>query len=91
MKADEPHEPLVKFGMAAKYQDKILERHAIVAAEQRATSNFWFAYALHVGPALRAAFDRISKRAPEPVSPIKTVPGPVAAAPDDLRKSLGLS
>ena len=90
MKADEPQERLVKFGMVAKYQDKILERHAIVAAEQRAISNFWFAYALHVGPALRAVFDRIGKRKPDAAA-IQTVSEPAAAAPDDLRRSLGLS
>jgi hypothetical protein len=91
MKADEPQERLVKFGMVAKYQDKILERHAIVAAEQRAISNFWFAYALHVGPALRAAFDRISKRKPEPATAIRLVTEPAATTTDDLRRSLGLS
>lgn len=46
------------------------ERHFAVTEEQRAISTFWFARALHVGPALRAAFNRFGGRVPDPVPPI---------------------
>ena len=90
MKADEPHEPLVKFGMVESEQHKIVERHFAEAQERQAIADYHFAHALAVAPALRAAFDRIGKRAPgEP--PVVIVAAPDAPAPDDLRNSLGLS
>lgn len=76
--------------MNAEYQDKILERHAIVTAERRAIANFWFAYALHVGPKLREVLDGIGKRTPDLAPPVETIAAPVEPSRDDLRRSLGL-
>lgn len=90
MKADEPQEPLVKFGLPISEQHKILERHASVMEERRVIADLHYYRALTLDPVLRAAFDRIGKQAPEPVPPTPIADEPVADAPGGLRRSLGL-
>ena len=93
MKADEPAERVVKYGMAAMDEDKLVERHFTVTQDDQAITAFHFAHALRMGPWLRSKLGWIPKRA-GPVSPFvePEVPAPPAAQPeDDLRKSLGLS
>jgi len=93
MKADEPAERVVKYGMAAMDEDKLLERHFTVTQDDQAITAFHFAHALRIGPWLRSKLGWIPKRA-GPVAPFvePEVPAPPAAQPeDDLRKSLGLS
>lgn len=91
MKAEEPGDrvPIVKFGMGASEQHKIVERHFAEAQERQAIAEYHFAHALVVAPVLRAAFDRIGKRSPEE-QPVVIAAAPEAASPDELRKSLGL-
>lgn len=92
MKAEEPGDrvPIVKFGMGASEQHKIVERHFAEAQERQAIADYHFANALVVAPVLRAAFDRIGKRASEKRH-VVIVAAPDALTLDDLRKSLGLS
>ena len=92
MKAEEPGDrvPVVKYGMGASEQHKIVERHFAVAQERQAIADYHFANALLIGPALRAAFDSIGKRVSHP-PPVVTAAESATFAPDDLRSSLGLS
>lgn len=91
MKAEDPGSQvrIVKFGMGESEQHKIVERHFAVARERQAIADYHFTHALLLGPALRAAFDRIGKRAPDEPS-VVIVAAPEVPAPDDLRASLGL-
>ena len=84
MKADEPMEPLVKFGLPASEQHRIVERHEAVSRDRHIIADLHFAHMLAVGPALCAAFARVGR--PEPV----VIAKPEPAAPDDLRAALGL-
>lgn len=84
-------EPVVKYGMGASEQDKLVERHFTVTQDEKAITAFHFAHALRIGPWLRSKLGWIPKRA-EPVLPVvEAEPAPVAPPPDDLRKALGLS
>ena len=93
MKADEPAERVVKYGMAAMDEDKLVERHFKVTQDDQAITAFHFAHALRIGPWLRSKLGWIPKRAgPAALTIEPEVPTPPAAHPeDDLRKSLGLS
>ena len=95
MKTEEPgsHVAVVKYGMAASEQDKIVERHFIVMEEERALAALRFAHMLRVGPALSRALATRADVAPSPTyaPPAATVTERVPAAPDDLRGSLGLT
>ena len=91
MKAEEPGSQvrIVKFWMGESEQHKILERHVAVMADRRAIADYHYAHALVLGPALRAAFDNMSKPVPaEP--PVVTAAPTDAPAPGDLRSLLGL-
>ena len=94
MKAEEPgsHIPIVKYGMGASEQHKIVERHFAVAQEERAISAFHVAYALYMAPFLRALIDRDEgqEAAPSPPAPSVVIEADVLV-PADLRQSLGLS
>lgn len=90
MKADEPHLPLVKYGMTAEYQDRLVERHFAVLGEDRAISAFHFAQALHAGPKLCAAPNKNRQEPQTAPVPVVLMPEP-AAEPMDLRGMLGLS
>jgi len=80
---------IVKYGMGESEQHKILERHVTVMEDRRAIANYHFAHVLARGPALRAAFDSMSKQAPAQ-PPVVTPAPPAALATDDLRSLLGL-
>ena len=95
MKAEEPgdHEPVVKYGMGAEYQNSLVERHFAVMEERRAIAAFYFAYALRLGPVLRAAFGSIGSigTVAQEQSLDCTILEPEAAESNDLRSALGLS
>lgn len=50
MRADEPREHVVKYGMGAMEQDKLVERHFHVTEEEQAITAFYFAHTLRIGP-----------------------------------------
>ena len=93
MKADEPADPVVKYGMAAMDEDKLVERHFKVTQDDQAITAFHFAHALRIGPWLRSKLGWIPERAgPVALTVEPEAPAPPAAQPeDDLRRSLGLS
>jgi hypothetical protein len=95
MKADEPAERVVKYGMAAMDEDKLVERHFKVTQDDQAITAFHFAHALRIGPWLRSKLGWIPKRTGPvalTVEPELSQLTPADTAPaDDLRKSLGLS
>jgi hypothetical protein len=85
MKAEEPSEPLVKYGMAASEQDRLVARHFKVTQEERAVTAFHFAHALSLGPLILTPSSRVEEQA------APSVAEPYVAPPqDDLRRSLGL-
>lgn len=92
MKTEEPGDrvPVVKYGMGASEQHKIVERHFAVMEERQAIDAAQLAHALHVGPSLRAAMENIGKR-PKPTLP---PPAPTHKMRDGalvgLRERLGL-
>lgn len=91
MKADEPPTRVVKYGMAASEQHRLVERHFAVMHDQKAISAAHIAHALQVGPSLRVAMERIAQRL-EAVAPI---PAPTAKLPREvalagLRERLGI-
>lgn len=94
MKAEEPGSrvPIVKYGMGASEQYKIVERHFSVMEERRAISAFYVAHAMRMAPFIRALFDReeMQVTAPSPSAPSVAIEADVLK-PADLRQSLGLS
>lgn len=93
MKADEPGVPVVKYGMGASEQDKLVERHFHVTEEEQAITAFHFAHGLRMGPWIERMLSRVRRRE-RPVAPVAQPEPPepeVAPPPDDLRRSLGLS
>lgn len=87
MKAEEPGDRVrvVKYGMAAEYQDALVKRHETVMAERRAIEAYHLAHAILVAPALQATFNRVGSS-----SPSLPVPTAEAAPEPDLRAALGL-
>lgn len=93
MRADEPREHVVKYGMGAMEQDKLVERHFHVTEEEQAITAFYFAHTLRIGPSIQRVLSRVRGRE-RPVEPVTQPEPPEPAAappPDDLRRSLGLS
>ena len=95
MKADEPGERVVKYGMGASEQDKLVERHFTVTQEEQAITGFHFARTLRIAPWIRSVLGLRPKReqpaqAIEEPEVARPAPSP-EPEPDDLRKSLGLS
>jgi hypothetical protein len=63
MKAEEPRSaPVVKYGMGASEQNRLVERHFAVMQEERLISRLHLDHALQIGPAVRGALDKIRKR-----------------------------
>ena len=89
MKADEPAERVVKYGMAAMDEDKLVERHFKVTQDDQAITAFHFAHALLIAPWLRSVMTGNPRRD----QPIDAGHDAVVTPPaeEDLRKSLGLS
>jgi hypothetical protein len=91
MKADEPGIPVIKYGMAAMDEDKLVERHFKVREEEQAITAFHFARTLRLAPWIRSVLAWIPKRE-QPVQAIaEPEAAPPAPEPNDLRRSLGLS
>lgn len=95
MKAEEPGSrvAVVKYGMGASEQHKIVERHFKVREEEQAIAGLRVAHMLRVGPSLSRALANRADAVPPPsyVPPATTITEAVPAPPDDLRGSLGLT
>lgn len=95
MKAEEPESrvPVVKYGMGAEDQTRIVDRHFQIAREQDLLAGHVFASALQQLPALKMALERIAGKplaAPVVAVPAKSAPR-AEPPPRSLRQLLGLT